>query len=543
MTRSMGLKTVFVFAMASAWICAAVQAEQPTVVLGIKSVESILEGIDLIGEVVGEPGLRATMETSIEQFTGGAGEDGVDRDRPLGVYWNIDESNPQGLGTLVVFIPVSSADNFEKLIRKFVPNLETADGQWKANVQGVPLFGTVSEDYFFVTTSSDGLSDLAEPESIVGDDYDIAIELNIAGIPQHLKAAFLSGVEQSAKNSSANAPPPQSDVEEQGRALGEEWTMAAIKSVANDGQKLTFGIDIDTESRMGTVDLALTGVPDSSLAKAFAVYNKLTPAFANVPTESTPLSLVMSIPTTGLKKVDSLFKAIRESAMTEIDKDPKLTDAGDKRAAKDVANRLLTIFEATVKSGSLHSVIVMEEGDGDTIRLIGGTKVAKGDDAGKLWDDILKLSKESPDLAKVKTDVAKHAGARIHSITGDLDEKQEEMFGDNPIHLAIRPDSLWMAMGGGNLDALKNALDQSGKKAAKATPPISLRVMPATLVTFLEEDDEQLIERAKTLAGEDGDILVFEVAPADTNGVKMHFGFGLDLFTLAGDKIRPPMGR
>lgn len=536
MPRLMGFRTVFAFAIMWGWLGSAARAEDPTVVLGIRSINSILDASDLIAESAGTPGLRSQVETNIEQISGGHGEDGIDRERSLGAYWNIDESNPQGLGILVVFIPVLDVDKFETLVRKFVPNLENADGKWTANVQGVPLYGTVADDYFYVTTSSDGLSDLAKPESIVDEDYDIAIDLNIAGIPAHFKETFLAGVEQGARNGATNDP-PANQFEARGREIIEKWMMAAVMSVTNEGKKLTFGIDIDGEEGMATIDLDLSGVPNSALAKSFTSYGKLTPAFANLLTDSTPLSLILSIPTTGLTDIDDMVAIMREGAMAEIEKDPKLTDEGDKKAAKDVVNRLMAIFQATVKSGSIHSGLVLEKGDEETIRILGGTKLAKGEDAGKLWDDIIKLAKESPDLAKVKTDAAKHAGARIHSITPDAEEKQKEMFGEGPAHLAIRSDSLWFSIGGGNLDALKGALDQFGKKAEKAPAPISLKIKPATLVTLMEENDEALIERATAIAGEDGDVFVFEIAPAEASGIKLHVGFGLDLFNLAGHQL------
>jgi len=236
-----------------------------------------------------------------------------------------------------------------------------------------------------------------------------------------------------------------------------------------------------------------------------------------------------------MQQLEDVIDAMREYVNGEIDHDEKLKDDADREAAKDIAKRLFDIGQATVKSGSSHSMLVLEEGDEETVRIIGGTKIAKGDDAGKLFDDIMKLSEKNPEVASVKKDVAKHAGARIHAITPTLNEESTNLFGDSDGHMAVRADSLWFSLGGGNLDALKNALELSGKAPAKSgskpIAPISVKVKPATLVTLMEEDDEQLIERANSLAGEDGDYLNAEIAPI-ASGAKLAIEFGLDLFKL-----------
>jgi len=434
-----------------------------------------------------------------------------------------------------LFVPVSDADNLEKLVKRFFADLKVEEEKWFLTVQGMSLYGTVSEDYLFLSNAQDALEDLAEPEKITSGDQDLAIELNLASIPKEIKQTFLAAFEQGARQKMAEGPKPDSEAEARGQQIGAEWVLSVIKSVTNDGDRLKFGVNVDTESGLATVDLGLTGAPKTALASAMATYGKTVPAFAAVPSDDAALQMIVSHPTTGIvDKMDDLFAAIRKTTDSTIDQDPTLKDDADRKAAKDVASRLFSIVKATIKSGTLHSVLVLEKGAGDTARIVGGTKVAKGDDAAKLWDDVLKLSKESPELAKVKTDAAKHAGARIHAIAPDLNDKQTALFGEDPMHLAIRADSLWLSMGGGNLDALKKELDSSGKKGSKSVAPISINMKPATLVTIMEKEDKGLIQRAEAIAGESGDVLNFSVTPTEGTGIDLHLEFGIGLFGLAG---------
>ena len=524
-------QAAFLFGLLSLWMVSQVQAQQPTVVLSLKSVNELLDDADFIGPEVGQVlSPKEFALSSISDFTGGKGLAGIDLEKPLGLYWNVSAAGQPEMP--VVFLPISDEDAFKGLVKMLAPDLKETDGLWSMTAYGQRLFAEMANGYCFISNSADVLAKTADPKKIVNGKYDIALDVSIASIPQQLKEVFLQQTEQQGRAGLENGPEPKSDAEKKGQELGFEWTLAALTAVVNEGDRMTLGFDVNSESRLASIDFGLSGKSGTTLAKAMTAYGKTTPAFAAVATEDAPFRLVMSYPTTGmLEKLDDLFTTMREAADDEIDKDEKLKDDADKQAAKDVAKRLFDIGQATIKTGSLHSVVVLDEGDDDTVLIVAGTRVAKGDDAGKLVDDIVKLSKENEDVAKVKIDVAKHAGARIHAITGDLDEETTDLFGEGPGHLAVRADSLWFSLGGGNLDALRKALDLSGKTVAKPGAPISLRVKPATLVTLFVSDDAGLIERAEAIAGKPGDVLNVEIVPTPS-GAKLHIEFGVDLFKL-----------
>jgi hypothetical protein len=61
---------------------------------------------------------------------------------------------------------------------------------------------------------------------------------------------------------------------------------------------------------------------------------------------------------------------------------------------------------------------------------------------------------------------------------------------------------------------------------------VSLQLKPATLVTLLEANDEELVQRAEALAGEAVDMLNIEIVPKESNGIELHIEFGVDLIKL-----------
>lgn len=532
MIRNVGRRILGVAVLLTAVMATAVHAQQPTVVLSIRGIDPLLDDAEFIGGEVGQEGMKATAEQLLGAFTNGKGLAGIDKTKPLGLYWNSTAGGAPEMP--VLFVPVADADDLKGLLTDLAPDFKEAKGQWTMTFNGTKLFAKVANGYCFLSNAPTALTKTADPAKIINAKYDIALDVHVAGIPAELKDTFLTQMEASGRDSMENGPEPKNEADKVGREVIFNTSLAVFKALVNDGDKLTFGVDVDEEARLGSTDFSITGKANTDLAKSFAAYGKTVPAFAGLGSDATPFKLLISYPTTGItEQLNALFAAMRASADEQIDKDEKLDSDADKAAAKGIAKRIFDIAQNTAKSGSMHSGVVLEDTGDGKVRMIGGTKVAQGDEAAKLFDDVIKLSKDNPEIAKIKVDAAKHAGARIHEVTIEKDEENQKHFGDEPGHIAIAKDSLWMAMGGENLTALKKTLDSwaKPKAAAAGTAPISLRVKPAALVTLLQDDDEDAVERAKEVVGKPGDKLSVDIAPIPS-GAKLRIEFGIDLLQL-----------
>jgi hypothetical protein len=520
--RMTGLAVLITAAMATV-----AQAQQPTMVFSIRGIEALLDDADFLGGEVGKEGLKDTANQVAGAVTAGKGLAGIDQSKPLGIYWNAAAGAPE---MPVVFLPVSDEGDLKALLSTLADDFKDSKGQWTATVNGTRLFGKLSGGYLFISPAPP--NKLADPTKITNAKYDVSLDVSIASIPQQFKDLLLGKVEEVARESAANQPEPKSDAEKVVLELALNGLLATINSLVNDGDRLTFGMDVDQKTRLVGVDFALTGKANSGLAKLLTAYGKTQPAFAAIGSETAPLRMIFSHPTpANTEQLDAVFAGAKTAINDQIDKDDRFNDDNDRAAAKGLIGRLLDIFQSTAKSGSLHSGLVLEAGNAGKVRVIAGAKVANGDEASKLLDDVIKLSKENPDIAKVKVDAAKHAGARIHAITPDQDEDTLKYFGTEPAHLAIRSDSLWVSIGGDNLNALKKSLDAKPSPRV-TTSPISLQIKPAALVLLVEKDDEDLIGRAKEIAGKPGDKFNVDVAPVP-NGAKLRMEFGIDLLQLA----------
>lgn len=530
MKRLVGWQKVSLAVLMTAVMATVVHAQQPTVVLSIRGIEPLLDDAEFIGGEVGQEGAKETVEQLISAFTGGKGLAGIDQKKPLGVYWNATAAGAPEMP--VAYFPVADADDLKGLLTDLAPDFKDANGQWSATVNGSKMFGKVSNGYLFVSPIPTALAKLSDPSKISNPKYDIALDVSIASIPEQLKSIFLSTLETSGRQALEAGQEPENEAEKVTRDVTFNAMVSAINSIVTDGDRLTLGADVDQKSRLAAVDLGITGKTNTALAKAMTAYGKTQPMFAGIGSETAPFRMVVSYPTTGIvDQLSEIIEASRTSINQQIEADERLDDDNDREAAKGLVGRLLDITKATIKTGSMHSGIVLEAGGEGKVRVLGGAKVADGNEAGKLLDDVIKLSKENPDLAKVKVDVAKQGTARIHAITPDQNEDTLKYFGDEPGHLAFRSDSLWGAIGGDNLAALKKALDAKPAVRTSASP-ISFQVRPGALVLLMEKDDEDLIERAKEVAGKPGDKLNVDIAPV-TNGAKLRIEVGIDLLQLA----------
>jgi hypothetical protein len=504
-----------------------VEAQQPTVVLSIRSIDALLDDAEFVGQELGKPGSKAMADQLLGNVTQGKGLAGIDKKKPLGLFWNAVKSGPPEMP--VAFLPVSDAKALQDLLKQFAPDLTETNGIWSASINGTKVMGKMSGGYLFV-----GLNlppKLPDSAKILNLKYDLAVDISVAGIPDEAKQFFLSQVEEGGRRSQEAQAPPRNEGEKQGRELGFNATLAALKAIVNETDRLTIGLDVDQKTRIGAVDISVTAKTNTAMANVLAAYGKVQPLFADLGSDSSMLRVVLSHPTPfGPQQVD-VYTEMAKTAMAEIiDKDNRVEKETEKAAYKAIANRIIGIIQSTARAGTLHAGLAIEPGTNKKARLIAGVKVANGNEAAKLVDDLVQMSKSSSDAAKVKVDAAKHSGARIHSITPDPSPEFNQVFGTEPIHLGFRTDSLWVSLGGDNLNALKKALD--AKLSPRVSrPPISIQAKPAALIVFMPEENAALTERAKKVATKTGDKAKLEVTPI-SNGAKFRLELGTDLLGL-----------
>lgn len=508
-------------------LVAVLPAQQPTVSLSLRGIDALIDDVDFVGGEIGQEGTRDTAEGFLSAVTEGGGLMGVDRDKPLGAYWFADPINPPQMP--VIYIPVSDADDLKELLGKLTPDFEEEDGLLSMTVNGMKVFGKIQNDYVFLSLAPDTLEKPLNPAKLTGR-TDLALTVNIAGIPEELRQAFVQQLEQSAMQQLENSPEPASEAERAGREMGAKGALEVFRALALEAEVLSFGFDIDQPKRKIAYDLGVTAIADTRLGAAMNEYGKIKPVYAGLGSDTALLRLLVSYPTSGIKdNVDSVITMMKDSIFKEIAADKKLKTDADRKAAQGIATRILGVISATLKSGAMHSGVVVEPAEDDEVKVIMASRIAQAAEAQKVFDDVVKMARNTPEFKKLTLDVAKQGATRIHAVESNADQSP---LGDEPFHFCISNDSIWMSMGSDNLNFLQQALGQSARVSTRKPAPISLIVKPAALISLGENVEEDMLERANDVKELPGDRLQLEVVPVP-NGARMQLEFGVDLLKLA----------
>jgi len=514
--------------MAFLLLVSAVPAQQPTVALTIRGIDPLLDDAEYVGQQMGRGGLKDAAESTLNIFTGGQGLAGIDRSKPLGLYWS---AGPV-MQMPVLYVPVSDAKKLKSLLTEQMSDFADEDGEWSMTLNGMKLHARISNGYMFLSPSPQMLTKPLDPAKLSRGKPDISLEVRIADVPRELRERFLEQAEASGRQSLEQGPEPKSEAERVGRDMGFEGALHLMRSLLLDGDLLNLGIDVDQSKGKFAMDLGLTGAPRSKMASAMAAYGQLKPAFAGLGTDAAPVRLLISYPTTSIvNQVDPVLKGVKETISRQIEADPNLKTDAERGGASDFADRLVDIVGATLKSGTMHSGVALESATNERIKIVAATRIARASEAEKLVDEIVKLKHTDKGLEKLKLDLAKAGGTRIHGIENT---SIDPALGREPAHFCVSKDAVWVTVGGDNLDYLKQSLTKSATTTRTAAP-ISLMVKPAALIALMEKNNDALVERARRLEGKPGDRLLVEVAPIP-NGAKLQIEFGLDLLKLADNQ-------
>ncbi len=236
MFRGFQLYAVLLAGMLSYAVASGVEADEPALVLSVRSVDVLLEEADHVGGKIGMAGVKKFLENWIIIYTRGKGLAGLDRAKPFGVYQQFIGQSSELEG--VMFVPIADEDDFISLLKASAPDLSESEGVWTMTQSGIPCYGKFSKGYFFLTPAEHMLADLVDPVDIINDEYDISWNSSIAAIPQELKDEFLSNSERQWRANLENGPQPSNEAERVARDFAFEQSIDLMKLLANDADRI-----------------------------------------------------------------------------------------------------------------------------------------------------------------------------------------------------------------------------------------------------------------------------------------------------------------
>ena len=511
-------------AMMAVMLLASVRAmaQDPVVVISVRSVDGALGDVKYVLSAAGAPQLGDFVDGFIDTLTQGKGLAGLDRTKPLGAYLSLGAGgNPD----FAFFIPVTDNQAFKGLATQIVATIapgappklqDLAGGMFSIQGgAGQPIYGKFSQGHCFLAILPTSLEKLPDPAKIASTQYDLSFDANLSKIPDDFKDLLLEQIEAAAALQREAQPKPPNEAAARGREFGEKMAMQAVRMLVKESERFGAGLEVDQKTKLVSLDFNLVAKPGSGLATALTSYGKTKSSFASLAGPDSAASMLFAMPLSAeiRQLAQEAIKAGRTEGHADIDKNDKLSTQ-DRKAAHELLDRLIKVADASFEAGQVDAAWTLNTTDDKKAQIVAAIKIARGSDLAGVVDEIVRLAANQPGIEKVKLDVAKHGGARIHSLDIDLKGDAKAALGDGSVHVGIRDDSVFFAIGGDSLAAVKSAIDKMGESRGNR-PPVSVRVSVGKLISMFATGDDPNVAAARKAFAAGGDQISIELLPIE----------------------------
>lgn len=497
----------------------------PALVISLKSFNELTNDAQYLGTVLNQPQLGAMLPVLVAQAAGGQLPKGFDTTRPIVGYVSLSPTGQPDGGALC--LPVTNAKDFAAALAAILPG-STQDGDittYQVPNSPFPVVGKAGPKYYFLSILPDALRELPDPEKLTATKADLAVELNLAQIPDNLKESFLSQVEAGATLPDS---PDLSEDDRRAQELGSKLTLAGFRRLVMDGDRLSVGLNIDTAAKNLALNLGLTSKAGTALAAACSNLSKTECPFGSLISPQTIASLVFSAPLNDDARTafSLIIAAFEKGAVQSVQRNEKLS-ADDRATGEAFFKRLSEMMKQTAGLSRVDQALVVTPAGAGKIQLVAVSKVAKGKELASLLEETLKkdAARSGSDL---KLGVATVAGSRVHSVKMPDDGKSP--FGDRLAHFAVTPELAVVVLGGESLAALRKALET---KPAKTPAPIALRIRLANLLPILPPESALPAEIAQSAFADGRDEISLEIA-GQTTGTRVRLEIQEGVLKLIG---------
>ena len=438
------------------------QAPKPTpgVVFRMQPINRLVENAFFLAEAVGMKEQAKMIEGSLKGLTGPKGIEGIDPEKPIGLYGNI---GPNLIDSEVVgLIPIADEKTFVEMLGKL--NLQAKKGENGNYVMNIPnspfpMFFKFKDGYMCATIRDEkGIDDkkLLSPKELLSVEKTgvMSISLNLSGLPEDLIKNIVPQIELQIAEAKQKKIPGETPAVQKLRNDVSEILLQFIVQVFTQGDDLTMKVDMDRKAGDIGLGVSFKGKNGSELAKTIAGMGAGKSMGAGMISKDSVLHMNMNsvIPATARK---DFIKVFQEGINKSIE-DEK--DAGKKGIMEKMAKALAP----TLELGTMDAVMEVRKTSNGKFAFLTAMKIAEG----KKIEEVIKLLyKDLPDSEKKKLslDFAKAGDTNVHKVDILVQPADVKNFGSEPGYLAISNDVILFAGGEKSLPLVNEALSSSAK--------------------------------------------------------------------------------
>ena len=445
-------------------------AEMPSVVVRVKSLNALLQNLNLVVKLVGQEEAANQIEALVKSRIGKKGLEGMDPARPFGAYVRFGKALDEVNGAIL--IPIVDDKTFLALLENLgVVYTKDKDGIYTHKTdKNVDLYFRFAHQYLYITsvnTESIQLKNLPDPAKALAIPGDATISLvaRIDQIPNdarlfalaHLDEATEAARKQTKQGARKGEDPAATKIREWA-ALGTVNAFHSLtKSLIGEGAEVRLDLDVNDKTKEMNVNFNVTAKPGTDLAKTIKTLGELKSPLSGLAKNDVAFhgGVHFVLPEELNKAFVTLLTEIKVDALKGIQDDTK----------KAHAKMLFDAMMPTAKAGEFQIVAAVLGPKEERYTFLGALKLKDGDKLGKTVHDLLKEAlKDIPEAQrdKIRLDFDRVGTTKIHRFEVPKDPKLDKILtdvaGDNQLYIAFRDDALLVALGKESLATLKAAL-------------------------------------------------------------------------------------
>jgi hypothetical protein len=476
------------------------QTKTPTLIVRIQSLDGLISDARYLATLAGREEEAKQAEAFLKQLAGEKGIEGLDTKRPMGLYGTLGSNLIDS--EAVVMLPVADQEAFVALVKRLNLNPDKdKDGiyTFQPPKPPIPVHFRFANKYVYITVRD---KDILEEKRLLTPAVVLPAEeigtasatINLDSLPKEIRDTILGQTEMrlaDLKEKKERETKAQHALRE--KAIDE--VSATLKSLLNDGGKVTVQLKIDQQGNDLSLSGSLAGRSGTTLA------NKIK---ALADTESAVAGLIGSDSAMSSRLTIALPEALRKAMGPTIDEAVQAMLAQAKDAtARDLAERYAKALVPTLKEGTLDVAADLRGPSED--KLYTAVVAVRLKDTGDLDQAIRASVAKLPEKEreKIKLDAENAGAVKIHrlDVAKQFDAKAKELLGENPIYVAVRDDALFLALGENGLKALHGAV----KAKPKAAPLVDVEMSLSRLATLIGRTQKAAPDAASKAFGKDKD--------------------------------------
>lgn len=484
---------------------------KPIAVVTLNSVNNLLEDVNFIGSLGGQPRLADQVRPMVGFLQG------LDQDQPIGLVIQSDGTSPSG----ALCIACSDVRKMADGLAMFgITQEDGPDGTIQIGAQGQTLFAKEQGGWAYLSMMPQMLENVPEnPGELFGaltKDYDLGIRVHVQNIPEAFKQMALSQLE-AGMESGMQKLDNESDEQYEARKQMTKVQVDQLKQAAQDLDELTFGLAIDGEQQRTFIDIVYTAVAGSKLAEQITVNADPKTDFAGFfqPDAAMMMSFASKVSESDIAQMEQMFGAMMKQIETAIDNEADDASEEEREIMKSAIGDFMAALKSTLQAGKMDGGAVLNVSP-SSLSLVAGGFVA---DPSKIESGIKKLTElakeEDSDFPGVNWNASSHQDVQFHTLNIPIpdsededDEKARQLFGETvDVAVGIGKQTAYFALGRDCLEAVKGVMDVSAASPQKSVPPMEMtfaltQIMEAAASMVDDEDKPQIEMMANMLANE-----------------------------------------